>query len=423
MTNIGAASAAFVTSPSAIVSRLERRLDQSRRFGRDVDTLFKQLNVALSAEWPTDGLESLGLAARAFTAASYWGSRVEQPARSVRVAAELALTTIHSELARAEASVVTELVEEMLDAWAATSTLPRIVFTRVLVGGVPEEARRQFELHIQRRSHQIKHQVTALMESMQGTTATASAREYVLLAARLRAADGEYEEALEMIAAEPLSDPIVIEAYVDLLIEQDRTTEAVDRLRRSLAVLPDKGPVRERLIDLFITAGDVDGAVEQLLALLKEQADVLSWELLCDLLAQEDPDQLNRIRASLEEESPALFVDVLIAQGDVEGVAKASRAKTFSYEHLWRIGHFLAENGSRKAARVYERAISLQGAVAQSKLQCVDFGVRLESVIPYFESISRPTKPARLAKELLGRQRNNVPLKRELERIFGKKMK
>jgi hypothetical protein len=423
LTNPGGASSALVTSPSAIVSRIERRLDQSRRFGRDVDALFKQLNVALSAEWPVDELESLGLAARAFTAASYWGSRMEQPARSVRVAAELSLTTIHSELARVDPSVVTELAEVLLDAWASTSTLPRIVFTRVLIGGVPKEARRQFDLRIQRRSHQIKHQVTDLMESLQGATATASAREYVLLGARLSAADGAHEDALEIIASEPLSDPIVIEAYVDILIDLDRKKEAVDRLRRSLAVLPDKRPVRERLIDLFIDAQDVKSAVEQLLALLKEQSDVLSWEILCDLLVLDDPTQLAGIRASLEEEAPALFVDVLIAQGDADGVAKSSRAKTFSYEQLWRIGHFLAENGNRKAARVYERAISLQGAVAQSKLQCVDFGVRLEAVIPYFESIERPTKPARLAKELLGRQRNNVPLKRELERIFGKKMK
>lgn len=407
----------------AIVSRIERRLDQSRRFGRDVDALFKQLNVALSAQWPTDEKESLSLAARAFTAASYWGSRMEQPARSVRVAAELALTTIHTELARVQPSVVSGSVEALLDAWAATSTLPRTVFTRVLVGGVPAKARRKFDLQIQRRAHQIKHEVTALLESMQGATATASAREYVLLGARLRAAEGEHEEALEAVASEPLSDPIVIEAYVDLLIDLGRKGEAVDRLRRSLAVLPDKRPVRERLVDLLVDAQDVNGAVEQLLALLKEQSDVLSWELLCDLLAEHDPKQLGEIRTTLHEESPALFVDVLIAQGDVEGVAKASRAKTFSYEQLWRIGHFLAENGSRKAARVYERAINLQGAVAQSKLQCVDFGVRLEAVIPYFESIERPTKPARVAKELLGRQRSNVPLRRELERIFGKKMK
>ena len=414
------ASTGFVTTPVAIVSRLERRLDQSRRFSRDVDALFKQLSVALSVEWPEDPAEALALACRAFTTASYWGSRMEQPARSVRIAAEISLTVIHQTLDDIDAGVVSELVGPMLDAWAAASTLPRIVFTRVLVGGVPAEARRAFDLQIQRRAHQIKHQVTALMDSMQGTTGTASAREYVLLGARLNAADGDHDEALELIATEPLSDPKVINAYVDLLIELDRTGEAVDRLRRSLAVLPDKGPVRERLVELLIADNDIDGAVEQLLALLKEKSDVLSWEILCDLLAEQDPAQLRTIRDSLEEHSPALFVDVLIAQGDVESVARASRAKTFSYEQLWRIGHFLAEAGSRNAARVYERAIRLQGAVAQSKLQCIDFGVRLEAVIPYFESIERPTKPARLAKELLARQRNNVPLRRELERIFGK---
>jgi hypothetical protein len=295
--------------------------------------------------------------------------------------------------------------------------------TRVLVDGVPPSARRSFDLQIQRRAHQLKHQVTALLDSMQGDSGTATAREYVLLGARLTAAAGDHEEALEQIADEPLSDPQVINAFVDLLIELGRTGEAVDRLRRSLAVLPDKGPVRERLVELLIGASDIGGAVEQLLALLKEQSDVLSWELLCDLLAERDPDQLSEIRNSLEEHSPALFVDVLIAQGDVESVARAARAKTFSYEQLWRIGHFLAEGGSRNAARVYERAIKLHGAVAQSKLQCIDFGARLEAVVPYFESIERPTKPARVAKELLARQRTNVPLRRELERIFGKKMK
>ena len=414
------ASTGFATTPAAIVSRIQRRLDQSRRFGRDVDALFKQLNVALSAEWPTDPDESLALACRAFTAASYWGSRMEQPARSVRVAAELSLTVIHQVLGTVEPAVVAELVEPILEAWASSSTLPRIVFTRVLVGGVPPEARRIFDLQIQRRAHQIKHQVTALLESMQGATATATAREYVLLGAQLNAAAGNHEEALELIATEPLSDPIVITAYVDLLLDLGRNAEAVDRLRRSLAVLPEKGPVRERLVDLLIGDDDIDGAVEQLLALLKENSDVLSWEILCDLLAERDPAQLRTIRDSFEDQSPALFVDVLIAQGDIESVARASRAKTFSYEQLWRIGHFLAEAGSRMAARVYERAIKLQGAVAQSKLQCIDFGVRLEAVIPYFESIERPTKPARLAKELLARQRTNVPLRRELERIFGK---
>ena len=410
----------LATPPGAVVSRIERRLDQSRRFGRDVDGLFKQLNVALSAEWPTDASEALELACRAFTAASYWGTRMEQPARSVRVAAELALTTIHAELPRVPANVVAELADQILDAWASTATLPRIVFTRVLVHGVPDEARRAFALRIHRRGHQIKHQVTALLDSMQTTTGSASAREYALLGARLRAAAGDYDEALKEIAEEPLSDPQVITAFVDILLGQGRHDEAVDRLRRSLAVLPEKRPVRARLVDLLIGAGDVDGAVEQLLALLKEQSDVLSWEILCDLLADRDPGLLADIRDSLEDQSPALFVDVLIAQGDVDGVAKASRAKTFSYDQLWRIGHFLSESGSRKAGRVYERAIKLQGAVAQSKLQCIDFASRLEAVVPFFESIERPTKPKRLAKELLARQKNNVPLRREMERIFGK---
>lgn len=414
------AQTGLVTTPGAVVSRIERRLDQSRRFGRDVEALFKQLNVALSAEWPEDATESLELACRAFTAASYWGTRMEQPARSVRVAAELALTKIHADLQRVSPHAVAELAEQILDAWSAASTLPRIVFTRVLVHGIPDEARRAFSLRIHRRGHQIKHQVTALLDSLQTVTGTASAREYVLLGARLRAAAGEHEEALEEIAAEPLSDPKVLTAYVDLLLEVGRTEEAVDRLRRSLAVLPEKRPVRERLVDLLIAAGDVNGAGEQLLALLREQSDVLSWEILCDLLAERAPALLEEIRDSLEEQSPALFVDVLIAQGDVDGVAKASRAKTFSHDQLWRIGHFLSEAGSRKAARVYERAIALQGAVVQSKLQCIDFAARLEAVIPFFESIERPTKPNRLAKELLARQRNNVPLRREMERIFGK---
>ena len=411
-----------VATPSGLVERIERRLDQSRKFGRDVDALFKQLVVSLTADAPADLGQCLVVSARAFVAASAWAQRADPPTRAIRVTGELALTLLLSSLHDLPDADAAEHAGALVDAWASATTVPRHVVSDIILDAAKPATLSAVASVLLRRSHQLKHQVAGLLDGgSAGFTGSASARECTILQARILSRRGEVDRALDLLAAEPVSDPKVPLAFASILMEHGRGADAIERLKRCLVVAPNKRPVRELLVDAFVALGDTAEASDQLVTMMHETGDVVCWELLCDLLIENEKDRLLEIRERLQTEAPALFVDVQMAQGDVESVAAASRAKTFSYQQLWRIGDFLAGHQSRTAARVYERAINLQGAVAQSKAQCGDLASRIESVIPYFEAIERPTKPARLAKELLTKNRNNVPLRRELERVFGPK--
>lgn len=405
---------------AGLVARLERRLDQSRQTGRDVDGLFKQLAAALGdAERPAEPRELLALATRASMVCSMWSVRLETPSRPVRVAAELALTGIYRGLS-ATGDEALDRLEPILDAWAAAAVLPRVVFTEVLLDASTEPVRtRLLELATARFRRARLYAAMPAPGVVGEPSAVAGARELALLVARLRSRAGDLGGALEALEDEAMTDERVALAYATVYREHGRLEEAIDRLQRCLVVAGDKRAVGEALVDAHVDAGQIEPAIQTLLRLLSDTSDVTYWEMLTSLALESDPARLTALRAELAEKLPALHVEVLIADGDVRQVADASRAKTFSYEQLWRIGDFLARNGDRTAARVYERAILLHGAVAQSKLQCAELGARLESVIPFFESIERPTKPARLAKELLAKNKNNIPMRREFERVFG----
>lgn len=408
-----------VATSAGLVARLERRLDQSRSFGRDVDTLFKQLVATLTARAPAGPTEQLDLALRAFIVSSQWAEQAEHPSRAIRVSAEVALTQIYRGLVRL-GDDATSLADALVSAWSWAATVPRDVVTDVLVDGATPQVRRAISTVATRRAHLLRHDVSGVLDAKQdGRAGTASLREYTLLLARLAARDGGLERAVDLLADAPMSDPRVSLTFATIYCECGEVEQAVDRLKRCLVVAPERRGVRERLLEIYLGESDVELAIEQLIRALHESGDIFYWELLCDILVALDPARLDRVTDNLREESPALFVEVLIAQGSVDDVVRASRAKTFSHEQLWRIGNFLSEHGNRKAARVFERAILLQGAVAQSKVECADLGQRIENVIPFFESIDRPTKLRRLASDLMAKNKNNIPMRREFERVFG----
>lgn len=408
-----------VATPSGLIARLERRLDQSRSFGRDVDTLFKQLNSSLVATAPVEPLDALTVGVRALTTSSQWADQAEHTSRAIRICAEMAVTHMYSAL-QALGDEAVDCADEIVTAWAWSATVPRDVVSDVILDASSPATLRAIGATVRRRGHQLKHQVAALLDAQaRPDSGIATARDFVVFHAKVLSRLGKVNEAIEMLSDEPVSDPQVPIAYADIYLEHGQPKEALERLKRCLVVAVEKRAIRERILEIHIDEGDVEQAIEQLIRMLHETGEIFYWELLCDLLAALDPNRLSTMVESLKEESPAIYVEVLIAQGSVDSVAKASRAKTFSYQQLWRIGEFLAAHGSRKAARVYERAFNLQGAITQSKLQAMDFGERIERVAPFFDAIDRPTKLRRLAKDMLSRNKNNIPMRREFERIFG----
>lgn len=403
-----------------LVARIERRYEQTRLFGRDIDDLFKQLVDDLRGHWPDEAQERLSLALRAFRIAASWAERAKGPQKPVLIASELALT--HIAVALPLSAPSNEDVAALVDAWDESIVVDREAVETILLEGLDDAALASVESSLRRLSHQRKHEVAGLLETMQrdGPMARATSRQCVLFHGKVLAALDRFDDAFDQLETESPSAPAVILAWADVMERAGDFEGALERLKRGLIVVDEKERIRERMIGLYLSLEQVSGAVTQLVHLIAETEELLYWDLLCDLF-DGDRATLDPILEQLREESPAMHADVLMAHGDHDGVLGASSAKTYSFERLWRIGHFLAAKDEKTAAKVFERAIQLQGATAQSKAECVDLGQRIENVIPLFERIGRTTKPRRIAREIIKRQKNNVPLKREMERLFGAK--
>jgi tetratricopeptide (TPR) repeat protein len=401
-----------------LVARLERRYEQTQLYGRDVDELFRQLAGDIRASWPEDPVTRFTLSVRALRIAAAWAERARGPEKSLLIVSEVALA--HIAVALYEVQPEGDWVEATADAWDESGLLERDAIAEVLLDRLDDDVLVELEAIIRRRAHQRKHEVAGMLETMQrgGPAGLASARDLALFHARILATLDRVEDALAILDRESASAPAVVLAYADVYERAERIDDAIDRLRRAAIVLADKRPVLERLFDLYLANDNLDAAVAQQFQLLAETGELLYWDVLCDAV-EDRPDLMDALLERLREASASTYADVLMAQGDVSGVLNAASAKTFSYDHLWRIGAFLQPHDDRAAARVYERAIALQGRTAQSKQECADFGARLEGVLTFFDAIGRTTKPRRLARELVKAQKNNVPLKREMERIFG----
>lgn len=403
-----------------LVARLERRYEQTQLFGRDVDELFRQLATDIRCHWPADAMARFPLSVRAFRIAAAWAERARGPEKSLLIVSEVALAHVADSLMEVQPDG--EWIDALVDAWDESGLIDRDAVAEVLLDRLDDDVLEAVEGIVRMRAHQRRHEVAGLLETMQrgGPTGLASARDLTLFHARVLATLDRTDEALNALDAESASAPAVVLAYADVYERAGRLEDAIDRLRRAAIVITDKEQVHERLFDLYLATDDVDSAVQLQFQLLADTGELLYWDLLCDEFADE-PEALPHLQERLREASISLYADVLMAQGDAEGVLDASSAKTFSFDHLWRIGAFVQPHDPKAAARIYERAISLQGATAQSKQECIDLAARIESVLDFFDEIGRTTKPRRLARELVKRQKNNVPLKREMERLFGKK--
>lgn len=413
-----------IVAVEPILDRIDRRLENSRSFGRDIDELFKQLWQLANGAWPTTPNESVMAACRIIRLASQWQERVETPQRTIGLPAEFALTRLNESLPLlGEPSV--EVASVIARAWHNCTFFDRHIFTTILLRRIPaswhhdlEEAFARERLRVQSSPGTIVHRGPAAALQL-----LAAGREHTLFLARLRAAQGNVDEAIRLLERDTASDVRVIETAALILGEARRYDEALERWRRAHVVSSAPERIRERMLELCIERGDIECATEMTLQLVDETKEVYYWHLLSDYLSEHAPDKLVVVREQLRARSPSLHVEVLMTEGAHDAVAEAiASGKTFSFEQLWRAADFLAPARPDAAARVYERALMLQGAIAQTRGECADLANRIAAITAFFDQIGRPTKLKRIAIEILGRARNNVPLRRELERVFGTRL-
>ncbi len=408
------------------IPQLRQRLHANRPYARDVDELFLQLSYDLALEPTGEQLSELVVCAlQTVELAGRWSQRAQQHKRSIAQAAEVAFTRLMVLLPLYDAHHPDD-IEQVAAAWSACGSGARFHFTMVVIRCAQPPLLERLRDHMERQYQRAKAVSEALPDAPLimtpgAHTPTNTPRDNALLLARLCAACGELDRALKVLDAEPSTDPRVLETTGAVLLDAGRGDEAMEYLRRALVKSRHGARIRERMLEHHLACGDESAALEQVLQLLEETGELYYYHLAANWLASTSPERLPWLREQLRERALPKLVELYMEEGDIAAVAEATSAKTFSHDQLWKLGDFLQEHAPDIAARLYERAMLLQGSTAQSKVECASLAERVERILPFYAAIGKPTKPRRMFRDILDRSRNNIPMKREFERLFGSK--
>jgi tetratricopeptide (TPR) repeat protein len=414
-----------LSGPTGTITQLQRRLDANRAYARDVDELFLQLSYDLALE-PQDSSGELVLCAlKTVELAGRWSQRVQQHKRPITQAAEVAFTRLMLLLPAYDAHHP-DVVERVAAAWDACGAGARFHFTMVVIRCARKPLLERLRDHMERQHLRAKAASETLPDAplimTPGTTvAVNTPRDNALLLARLCAASGDLQRALKLLDEEASTDPRVLETTGAVLLDAGQGDEAMEYLRRALVKSRHGARIRERMLQHYLERGDEAATLEQVLQLLEETGELYYYHLAANWLASTDPARLSWLREQLRDRALPKLVELYMEEGDIDAVAEATNAKTFSHDQLWKLGDFLQDHAPAIASKLYERAILLQGSTAQSKLECASLSERVERVLPFYSAIGKPTKPRRMFRDLLDRSKNNIPMKREFDRLFGAK--
>lgn len=378
----------------------------------------RQLAALAAGAWPEDANVGFALAVRMLALSSTLTENGIAPGATLQLA-ELALSHISAELPL-QRGVPTTVARTLLDSWHTQQSLPRDLVAEVYVQSAPKAVLRELILLLDEEVDEGSNQ-------RHGVDFTASLfrrgtqpehRDYLLFHAKAQAANGRVADSMRTLAQTDV-DADILEASAEMLADDGNYEAAIERLRRALVLTDDRRGIREQLYELLKTSGDLDGAYQELFTLLRESNDVLYWNILVHELSDAAPEQLLAYRAKLAEHFPGLNVEILIHEGDQAGVVAASKGKNFTAAELWRIAEYLRTRRPGAAIQLYLRSFSLGGATARTRQECETFANQLESVLPFFEAQNAGARLKRTAKEALARHKRNIPLEREMERVFG----
>ena len=265
-------------------------------------------------------------------------------------------------------------------------------------------------------------EVSSLLSLMHRDSGQATRpRDLRLLAAHLRAALGDREGALELLAQEGAGCSLCAQTAATVLDGWARGEEAQSWLLRAM-VGEDPMSIRQFMFDRLWQQGDLLGALEQQAALIEASHDGQHWLSLRSLLEEEAPELLPRAKELLRQRAPDAYMAILLQEGPDEEIALCAQSKAFSAARLWEIAGVLQGNLPAEAAKLYERALQMQGVAAVTRLEMTAFLERVREVTPFFETLGRPTKAHRIARDAAAVSKCGAALKREYEHFFGSKL-
>lgn len=386
---------------------------ESARLVRSV----RQLTAIAAGAWPAQSANAFDLALRLLNlAATIHDESTNTPGATFQLA-ELALSRLAVALEQGVENPMTA-AEELLSAWKRQTLLSRELVEEIIVDAGQDNVLAELQSLL---NNELATSREGAALNISGRHRGPQLRDYILFAARVQAACGEHDASIKTLASSVELDADVLETSAEVYLETGNIEQAIDRLRKALIVSDEPRHIREELYELYLEIGEREAAIAEMVGLLRETNDVLYWNILVHELAESAPERLAALRQELAERTPGLHVEILIHEGDVLGVARASRGKNFTAAELWRTGDYLATRRPGAAMKLYLRAMTLEGAVARSRVECETLGSRIERVQPFFaEREGGELKLKKAAKEILARHKKNIPLQREFERIFGR---
>lgn len=307
-------------------------------------------------------------------------------------------------------------------AWEHLPSSRRNPLTSGLVEGLQPAALLQLEALAEQALTRFNPEVSSLLSLMQRDASQAARpRELRLLVARLRAQRGDLEGALELLAHESPACAVCAQTAASLLDAAGRDDEANAWLVRA-TVGEDPAGVRQFMFDRLWERRDRQGALEQQASLLEASHQGQHWLALRSFLEEQAPELLPRAKELLRQRAPDAYMAILLEEGPDEEIALCAQSKAFSAERLWEIGAVLQPRLPAEAAKLYERALQMQGVAAVTRLDMTAFLERVRDITPFFEGLGRPTKAHRIARDAAAVSKCGAALKREYEHFFGSKL-
>ena len=399
------------------LKELDHRVQTGKAKSRDIDELLHEIAEAITVLWPKDPEEGFGLIVTLFTSLIEWylASRGNRTGSSL---VELSAWRL-SYVLRSMEKISIEQMDILLQIWRKIVVLNRQEFGAIILDSLPKEHLLLFEKRAQVAFARLKSDFDAMpiVRTKEMRALPSASRDFMLLLVELHLRFGNMEEAQNYLSKELSSDPKVMLTAAHLFHEKGDLEEASSRIHRAIIIEDNPAQFRAYLVDILMKKGEFEGAIEQILLLLEETGDIFYWYVLAEYLKKR-PDVLEGVRKRLKRDTLSLYVDVMMSEGEYDAVKVASRGKTFSYDQLWKVGYFLSTSRPKTAARVFERAVTLQSAVSQSRAQTMDLADRMEGIRGFFARLGRHTKLRRLTKEILRKNRHNLPLQREFRDKF-----
>ena len=407
---------------AALLSAEWMRLANEPSLPRDrSQELLQALDRLPVTSWPSVPRDRVLTAASTLTALGQAAERLNFRDRRLLEVTDQLLHRLLSDLPAWHPQLDSE-IESLFEAWERLPASRRAPVTLALAALEDRETIIALERRVSRELLRTNPDVSSLLSLMQrDSTQATRPRDLRLLGARLRARLGDPDGALALLAQESSGCAACAVAAAEILDEAGRTQEASAWLLRA-TVGEDPLTIRQFIFDRASAGKAWQEALDQQVAIIEASQDGEPWRGFRSLLEEQAPELLSRAKELLRLRAPDAYMTILLQEGPDEEVALCAQSKAFSAARLWEIAGLLQPRIPAEAAKLYERALQMQGVAAVTRIEMTAFLERVREVTPFFESLGRPTKAHRIARDAAAVSKCGAALKREYEHFFGSRL-